>query len=201
MEVLWLDKCASEFPQSGLYATIRVMWKLCCTAFGVAVLAAPGVAHAQHAPLVVELKASHGYSVGTVTFRETMGGKLNIHIELINMPPGKHAVHIHENPVCDAPDFKTSGAHFNPDGRQHGTENPLGHHRGDLPENIFVDDSRTGEASITVDYLSVVKDAPDSILGTSIIIHELADDMKTDPTGNSGNRIACGVITEPALQP
>ena len=79
--------------------------------------------------------------------------------------------------------------------------NPMGHHNGDLPQNVSIGEDRMGQASFKVNDLSLDPSAPDSILakgGTAIVIHEHADDMKTDPTGNAGNRIACGVITAPA---
>jgi Cu-Zn family superoxide dismutase len=153
--------------------------------------------------LTVPLITTRGGQVGVVTFRETLQGKLNIDIRLEHLPAGDHAVHIHENPVCEGGlDFKTAGGHFNPNGKLHGMKNPLGHHTGDLPENITLsvvpvrktNSATRGAANFTVDYLSLKPAAADSILGRSIIIHDKPDDMKTDPTGNSGNRIACGVI-------
>jgi len=152
--------------------------------------------------LVVHLKAADGKDAGTATFRETMGNKLRIKLELKNLPEGDHAVHIHQNPICEAPDFKTAGGHFNPDKKQHGTKNPAGHHNGDLPENITAGMDGTANKSFTVNYLSLKADSPNSILangGTSILVHQKADDMMTDPTGNAGNRIACGVITEASV--
>jgi superoxide dismutase, Cu-Zn family len=145
--------------------------------------------------LVVPIKTSVGDDAGTASFRESRDGKnLNITLSLKGLPPGDHAVHIHQNPVCDAPDFKGAGGHFNPDGKQHGTMNPMGHHNGDLPQNVTVGEDRTGTATFRVDYLTLAAGAPTSVLGHSIMVHEKADDMKTDPTGNAGNRIACGVI-------
>jgi Cu-Zn family superoxide dismutase len=150
------------------------------------------------AAVVVPLKTSTGEDAGTASFQEGKNGKqLNITLKLKGLPPGEHAVHIHQNPVCDAPDFKGAGGHFNPDGKQHGTLNPLGHHNGDLPQNISIGESHAGEISFKVDYLSLAAGAPNSILGHSIMVHEKADDMKTDPTGNAGNRIACGIIAAP----
>jgi len=154
---------------------------------------------AKAGPLVVSIKTSTGDDAGTATFRESKDGKqLSIALKFKNLPPGEHAVHIHQNPVCDAPDFKTAGGHFNPDGKQHGTMNPLGHHNGDLPKNITIGENHTGEISFKVDYLTLAAGAPTSILSRSIMVHEKADDMMTDPTGNAGNRIACGVIGPPA---
>ena len=119
---------------------------------------------------------------------------------LKNLPVGEHGVHIHAKPLCDAPDFKTAGGHFNPDNKQHGFQNPMGHHAGDLPQNVAIGEGHVGQATFKVDYLSLDPTSPNSIIangGTSIVVHEKQDDMKTDPTGNSGNRIACGVITAP----
>jgi Cu-Zn family superoxide dismutase len=162
-----------------------------------AIVATPAFA-ASNQKVVVHIKTSEGQDAGTATFREVKGGKLSIKLNLKNLPFGEHAVHIHEHPICDAPDFKTAGGHFNPDGKKHGMMNPEGHHNGDLPQNISIGEDHTGQASFKVDYLSLTPGAKDNILsdgGTAIVVHERADDMKSDPTGNAGNRIACGVIT------
>jgi Cu-Zn family superoxide dismutase len=78
-------------------------------------------------------------------------------------------------------------------------ENPMGHHNGDLPKNISIGEDHTGQLTVKVNYLSLAPGVPDSVLGHSIMVHEKADDMKTDPTGNAGNRIACGVIPAAAM--
>jgi Cu-Zn family superoxide dismutase len=149
--------------------------------------------------LVVPIHTSTGEDAGTASFKEAKDGKqLTITVRLKNIPFGEHAVHIHENPMCDAPDFKGAGGHFNPDGKQHGMDNPMGHHNGDLPKNISIGENHMGEITFKVDYLSLTPGAANSVFGRSIMVHEKADDMKTDPTGNAGNRIACGVI--PAAQ-
>ncbi len=148
-------------------------------------------------PLVIPLKTSDGMDAGTATFSETKKGNLEIKLALKGLPPGDHAVHIHQKPLCDAPDFTTAGGHFNPDMKQHGLQNPMGHHNGDLPENLTVGAGGTVTATLMVDYLSMGSGNANDITangGTSIMIHEKADDMKTDPTGNAGKRIACGII-------
>jgi superoxide dismutase, Cu-Zn family len=169
-------------------------------ALAILALAPPLMAAGATKKIVVPLKTSTGADAGTATFHQ--GAKnLTITLHLKNLPPGEHAVHIHEKPVCEGPSFKTAGAHFNPDAKQHGTMNPAGHHNGDLPKNLIVDSKGDGHLTVHVDYLSALPDAPNSILangGTSIMVHAKPDDMKTDPTGNAGDRIACGVITSSA---
>ena len=125
---------------------------------------------------------------------------VDVTVVVTGLPPGKHAVHIHAKALCEAPDFKTAAAHFNPENKQHGKLNPMGHHAGDLPQNVTIGEGHTGQATFKVDYLSLDPASPNSIIangGTAIVVHEKPDDMKTDPTGNAGNRIACGVITSP----
>jgi Cu-Zn family superoxide dismutase len=162
-------------------------------------LAVPAFAKAPKGAVVVPIKTSDGKNGGTATFIE-QNNKLEIKLDLQNLPPGQHAVHIHEHALCDAPEFKSAGGHFNPAGKQHGMDNPNGHHNGDLPHNVTANDEGMAQANFKVDYLSLSPSAPNSILangGTSIMVHEKPDDMKTDPTGNAGVRIACGVITAP----
>ncbi len=147
-------------------------------------------------PTTAHLKTADGKDAGTATFQQTKTG-VKITLNFKNLPPGDHGVHIHQNAVCEAPAFTTAGGHFNPDMKKHGTMNPDGHHNGDLPQNVTVAANGTGKASFTVASLSMAPGAANSIFangGTSIMVHAAADDMKTDPTGNAGARIACGVI-------
>ncbi len=181
---------------------------LSASIFCIAFTLSAGAAQAQSAApasykhtLVVPIKTSTGADAGSATFNESKNGKqLTIAVKLKGLPSGEHAVHIHQNPVCDAPAFTTAGGHFNPDSKQHGMLNPMGHHAGDMPRNISIGEYNTGEIVYKVDYLTLEPGAPNSVLGHSIMVHEKADDMMTDPTGNAGSRIACGVIPASAAQ-
>jgi Cu-Zn family superoxide dismutase len=121
---------------------------------------------------------------------------VKIHLEAAKLPPGMHGFHIHEVGLCDKPDFASSGMHLNPFHKQHGFENPQGYHAGDLP-NIQVGADGKVNVNLIAKAVTLEKGKPNSLLqdqGVSLIIHEKSDDYKTDPAGNSGARIACGVI-------
>ncbi len=121
-----------------------------------------------------------------------------VKLDLKALPPGEHGIHVHQNAKCEAPDFKTAGGHFNPDQKKHGINNPEGHHNGDIPINLTVKADGTDKISVKVPGISLDPSSPNSVFangGTSLMIHEKADDMMTDPAGNAGARIACGVIT------
>jgi Cu-Zn family superoxide dismutase len=137
---------------------------------------------------------SQGQKVGEATLTETPQG-VKIALKVENLPPGVHAFHIHEKGVCATPDFQSAGAHFNPFGKHHGLKNPAGPHAGDLP-NLTV--GADGKGSLeTVATLVTLKEGKNSLLqpgGTSLVLHAQADDDLTDPAGNAGPRIACGVI-------
>lgn len=133
--------------------------------------------------------------IGEVTFKEMEKG-LELSMIANSLSPGVHGIHIHEVGKCEAPSFESAKAHFNPTHKQHGIENPLGPHAGDLP-NITVDQEGEVQLNFITPDFTLKKGEENSIFdedGSSVIIHEKADDYKTDPSGNSGARIACGVI-------
>jgi Cu-Zn family superoxide dismutase len=146
----------------------------------------------------VELKNAQGKNVGTaVLSSKGASSGVSIALTLHGLPPGEHALHFHQKAQCDAPDFKSAGPHFNPEDKKHGLENPEGHHAGDM-HNFTV--NAKGQAKLKVVNKDVsLGDDSHSLFsngGTGLVIHAKADDMKTDPAGNAGDRIACGVITK-----
>ena len=142
-----------------------------------------------------DLINSAGEHIGMATFTEKANG-VKLSLKASHLPPGEHGFHIHTVGKCDAPDFKSAGGHFNPQGKQHGMENPQGHHAGDL-QNLTVD--AQGKAKVKRLLTGVTLGEGENSLfhegGTALVIHAGPDDMKSDPAGNAGPRIACGVIT------
>lgn len=156
---------------------------------------AESASHQSSTTARAELRDPQNRSVGTANLASTENG-VRIEIEVNGLPEGRHGFHIHEVGRCDPPEFTTAGGHFNPSGREHGMENPNGPHAGDLP-NIVVRADGTGSLSVVNPYLSLGTGADNDLLrgdGTSVMIHAGPDDYFTDPAGDSGARLACGVI-------
>ena len=140
------------------------------------------------------LRLANGLPAGTVQVLSS-GDQVNVEIALTGVSAGEHGVHLHTTGACDAPNFESAGGHLNPDGKQHGMQNPMGAHLGDLP-NVTIGSSGAGTGS------AVLNGTRETVLGrlfdadgTAIVVHAGRDDYRTDPSGNSGGRIACGVLT------
>jgi Cu-Zn family superoxide dismutase len=133
---------------------------------------------------------SSGQAIGTVRAWETAGG-VTLRVDATGLPHGVHGIHVHSVGRCDAPDFASAGPHWNPAGRKHGFNNPAGHHAGDL-YNVTVAANGVLGAAVTLPGASMASliDAD----GAALVIHAAADDYMTDPSGNSGARIACAVL-------
>jgi Cu-Zn family superoxide dismutase len=137
-----------------------------------------------------------GLQVAAATFTEGSAG-VRIQLTASGLRPGAKGIHIHTVGKCELPGFTSAGAHFNPTGKKHGRQNPEGAHAGDLP-NLIVSDTGSASFDVTTKTVTLQSGPPTSLFGpdgTSLVIHAQPDDEKTDPTGNSGDRIACGVIT------
>ncbi len=158
---------------------------LCATAvFG------QGVPKSAHADIV----DAQGQNIGTATILPAKEG-VKIEVNVSQLPTGTRGIHIHAVGKCDGPDFTTAGPHLNPDAKKHGKDNPQGLHAGDLL-NIEVKADGTLKATL-LDTMATLGDGPNSVFhdgGTALVIHAKEDDYKTDPAGNSGPRIACGVV-------
>ena len=138
------------------------------------------------------LTTATGKDVGKVTVREEEGG-LSIAVSVRDLPPGMHGAHLHTVGKCDAPDFASAGGHWNPTGMKHGSMNPQGPHEGDMP-NLMVGADGTGK--LTAKIAGASFDALMDADGAAMVVHAGADDLKTDPSGNSGARLACGVLAK-----
>lgn len=158
-------------------------------AFGNNAASATGAGAGQHA-----LRAADGAERGSVTVSEG-GGGLQVRVSAMGLPPGAHGAHLHAVGRCDPPDFASAGPHWNPTNRQHGAENPNGPHLGDMP-NLTVGADGRGTLEFVVQGAAMQSGAQ-ALLdadGAALVIHADADDNRTDPSGNSGGRIACAVI-------
>jgi len=142
------------------------------------------------------LKDAQGKTLGEATLRDSAAGVL-VKLDLLNVPPGPHAFHIHTVGKCDAPDFMTAGGHFNPTTMKHGLLATGGPHAGDMP-NLFV--PADGKLSVEVLDSNVTLAAGAKSLfdadGSALVLHATADDYTTDPAGSAGGRIACGIVSK-----
>jgi len=136
------------------------------------------------------MRTAGGAEAGRATATEVTGG-VRFTADVTGLPPGTHGIHVHTVGRCDAPDFTSAGGHWNPTARQHGTQNPQGPHQGDLPNLIVGNDGR-GTIGLTIPgaTLDALLDAD----GATMMVHAGIDDLRSDPAGNSGARIACGTF-------
>src|SRR5215212_6803889 len=139
-----------------------------------------------------------GEQRGTAEIWQDMDKIVHVELQVTGMPAGPHGIHFHMTGQCDgssATPFATAGSHFNPLGRQHGLDNPAGPHAGDAP-NFTVNADGTGKASFTTDRVSLTEGSTSLFDddGSAIVIHASADDQTSQPAGNSGARIVCGVV-------
>jgi Cu-Zn family superoxide dismutase len=158
-------------------------------------LAGTALAQSKPAPATVELKDKDGKTVGKLTLKEAKGG-VAIKGKLMGLTPGQHGFHIHEKGACTPPGFQSAGGHYNPTKKHHGQLNPQGgQHVGDLgnlnvgPKGTIAVNTMAKGATLGKGDASLTKTD-----GTAIVVHAKADDLKSDPAGNAGDRIACGPI-------
>jgi superoxide dismutase, Cu-Zn family len=147
--------------------------------------------------VTVTLKDAKGMDVGTARIADAAKGGVTILLKVKGLTPGEHAAHIHTAAKCEGPGFTTAGGHFNPDMKHHGLDNPEGPHAGDM--NNFTVDKKGRAKALLVNTRVNLNDDMHSVFsngGTALVIHAKADDYKTDPAGNAGDRIACGTITK-----
>lgn len=145
--------------------------------------------------VTVDLMDTNDEQVATATLTEGDSG-VNIALEGTNLPPGEHGFHIHETGSCEQPDFESAGGHYNPTDANHGMDDPEGPHAGDM-KNIEVSEDGTVNTEVTADMVTLEEGQDNTLFtedGTALVIHSGADDYETQPSGDAGDRIACGVI-------
>lgn len=156
-------------------------------------LAQVGAAGTQGERAVATIENARGETVGTATATRAEDG-VRLALDVKGLPPGPHGTHVHTTGRCDPPAFGSAGGHWNPADSQHGLEDPTGQHAGDMP-NLIVDAGGGGSLDYTLQggrFQGLLEGD-----GSALVIHATADDQHTDPSGNSGDRIACGVFREP----
>lgn len=181
---------------------MKQVWKVCASVWLASVMicgslsaAGPRQEPAPPSALQIPIHNAQGKKIGSAKLTQWPDG-VKINVAVTGLAPGQHGIHFHENGICEGPSFESAGAHFNPTGRHHGLNNPEGPHAGDLP-NLLVDEQGAANVEWVTKAVTLEPGKPNSLLktgGTALIIHEKPDDQLSDPSGNSGARIACGAI-------
>jgi superoxide dismutase, Cu-Zn family len=174
-------------------SAMRMLWVYALP--GLAACASAGTGSGASTTATAELRSPDGASMGILRLERTSGG-LHLAGVLTGLPPGAHGIHFHATGRCDAPDFASAGAHFNPRGMKHGLVNPDGPHAGDLPA-IAADASGRAVVDATTRLVTLDAAAGSGLFdadGAAIIVHAASDDQRTDPSGNSGSRLGCAVV-------
>ena len=157
------------------------------------VLAAPGAVLAKDAKAVAELASKSGSTVtGKVTFTQH-GGKVAMKVVVNGLTPGQHAIHLHDTGDCSAPDATSAGGHWNPTSENHGKWGHTPFHNGDIG-NLVADAKGKAELNVESELWTIGDGKPSDVVGHAVIVHAKEDDFTTQPTGNAGGRVACGVI-------
>ncbi|WP_118856828.1 superoxide dismutase family protein [Sphingomonas mesophila] len=180
---LALAACADNEPVTENAANLTVNEAVLDNAAAVGNDAVPAAAP-------IAFTGGDGTALGNLTLEESPAG-LMIRLAGSAMPPGARGIHLHMVGKCEGPKFESAGAHWNPDGKQHGRENPAGPHKGDLPNVTVGPDGALGE-TLTLAGVTLAELGDSD--GTALVVHAAPDDNKTDPSGNSGDRIACAVL-------
>jgi len=136
----------------------------------------------------VEMKNGQGQSVGTATLSSAKDGGVSVALDLKNLTPGRHALHFHQTASCEGPAFTSAGGHYNPENKKHGLQNPEGPHAGDM-NNFTVLKDGTARTTVVAPHMKMG-------VAAALVVHAGVDDLKTDPAGNAGDRVACGVVSQ-----
>ena len=144
------------------------------------------LAGAQNGATTVEMKNAQGQSVGTAALSPAKDGGVSVALDLKNLTPGRHALHFHQTPSCEGPAFTSAGGHYNPENKKHGLQNPEGPHAGDM-NNFTVLKDGTAKSTVMAPHMKMG-------VAAALVVHAGVDDLKTDPAGNAGDRVACGVV-------
>jgi Cu-Zn family superoxide dismutase len=174
---------------------MRMKTKVMCALAAAGLIAVSGTALAKGAKAEAKLESRSGSTAtGTATFTQH-GDKVALKVVVTGLTPGVHAIHLHDKGDCSAPDAASAGGHWNPTSENHGKWAHAPFHHGDLG-NLTADDKGKAEMHMESEIWTLGDGKPSDVVGHSVIVHANADDFTTQPTGNAGGRVACGVIAK-----